>query len=67
MKTKPRGPKKTFDSERKISQRMDRLKMMDKKFDNKKTRHTGRGPSSFNKSDDRKRNDRGSDRRNGRR
>jgi len=46
MKTKPRGPKKTFESERKIQERADRLRMIDRKLDNKRPARGAKGQSS---------------------
>jgi len=46
MKSKPRGPKKTFESERKIQERTDRLRMIDKKLDNKRQARGAKGQSS---------------------
>ena len=54
MKSKPRGPKKTFESERKIQQRKDRIKMMDKTFENTKKPRGPKGPSPIHKSYDHK-------------
>jgi hypothetical protein len=61
MKSKPQGPKKTFESERKIQQRVERLRMIDRKLDNKKPGRGAKGQGSSGSSF----TDRGGDRKRG--